>query len=171
MIACICPGSTSADHTLNTLRYADRLKDRSGDNGKAKIGKNDFELTEEENVDEGPKGKEIASNNVNVKPVEIPKNNQNAKIEIPANNNLGNFQSNNPPVNNAKNNNQNVGNAENVMKKNPKQINQERPLTENKQQNNKNAKTPMGQNPKKNSQEECKIVDKKKYFFFFYKFK
>eukprot|EP01017_Pseudomicrothorax_dubius_P021371 TRINITY_DN2304_c0_g1_i2.p1 TRINITY_DN2304_c0_g1~~TRINITY_DN2304_c0_g1_i2.p1 ORF type:complete len:770 (-),score=242.21 TRINITY_DN2304_c0_g1_i2:135-2444(-) len=28
MIACVSPGSTSADHTLNTLRYADRLKDR-----------------------------------------------------------------------------------------------------------------------------------------------
>ena len=26
MMACVCPGSTSADHTLNTLRYADRLK-------------------------------------------------------------------------------------------------------------------------------------------------
>lgn len=26
MIACINPGSSSADHTLNTLRYADRLK-------------------------------------------------------------------------------------------------------------------------------------------------
>lgn len=31
MIACINPGSTSADHTLNTLRYADRLK--VGDSG------------------------------------------------------------------------------------------------------------------------------------------
>lgn len=28
MIACISPGSSSADHSLNTLRYADRLKDR-----------------------------------------------------------------------------------------------------------------------------------------------
>lgn len=28
MIACINPGKNSADHTLNTLRYADRLKDR-----------------------------------------------------------------------------------------------------------------------------------------------
>lgn len=28
MIACVCPGSSSADHTLNTLRYADRLKSR-----------------------------------------------------------------------------------------------------------------------------------------------
>lgn len=26
MIACVCPGSSSADHTQNTLRYADRLK-------------------------------------------------------------------------------------------------------------------------------------------------
>lgn len=29
MIACISPGSSSADHSLNTLRYADRLKDNS----------------------------------------------------------------------------------------------------------------------------------------------
>ena len=28
MIACLCPGSSSADHTLNTLRYADRLKSK-----------------------------------------------------------------------------------------------------------------------------------------------
>lgn len=26
MIACVCPGSSSSDHTINTLRYADRLK-------------------------------------------------------------------------------------------------------------------------------------------------
>ena len=26
VIACICPGSSSADHSVNTLRYADRLK-------------------------------------------------------------------------------------------------------------------------------------------------
>lgn len=29
MIACICPGSSSADHTINTLRYADRLKGKT----------------------------------------------------------------------------------------------------------------------------------------------
>jgi len=28
MLACICPGSSAADHTLNTLRYAERLKER-----------------------------------------------------------------------------------------------------------------------------------------------
>jgi hypothetical protein len=32
MIACINPGKNSADHTLNTLRYADRLKDRPNSN-------------------------------------------------------------------------------------------------------------------------------------------
>ena len=32
MIACICPGSSSADHTLNTLRYAERLKEKSSSN-------------------------------------------------------------------------------------------------------------------------------------------
>jgi kinesin family protein 2/24 len=30
MIACISPGSSSADHTLNTLRYAGRLKENPG---------------------------------------------------------------------------------------------------------------------------------------------
>ena len=29
MIACISPGSSSADHSLNTIRYADRLKDNT----------------------------------------------------------------------------------------------------------------------------------------------
>lgn len=30
MIACISPGSSSSDHSLNTLRYADRLKEKTG---------------------------------------------------------------------------------------------------------------------------------------------
>ena len=32
MIACVSPGSTSADHTINTLRYADRLKENKIEN-------------------------------------------------------------------------------------------------------------------------------------------
>ena len=28
MIACICPGDKSSDHSTNTLRYADRLKSK-----------------------------------------------------------------------------------------------------------------------------------------------
>lgn len=35
MIACISPGKNSADHTINTLRYADRLKDKSSSPGAA----------------------------------------------------------------------------------------------------------------------------------------
>jgi len=30
MLACVSPGKPSADHSLNTLRYAELLKDRSG---------------------------------------------------------------------------------------------------------------------------------------------
>ena len=28
MIACVSPGSSCAEHTINTLRYADRLKEK-----------------------------------------------------------------------------------------------------------------------------------------------
>lgn len=33
MLACICPGSSSSDHTINTLRYAERVKEKSGFSG------------------------------------------------------------------------------------------------------------------------------------------
>jgi len=29
MIACLNPGSSSSDHTINTMRYAERLKETS----------------------------------------------------------------------------------------------------------------------------------------------
>ncbi len=32
MIACVSPGQSSADHTINTLRYAERLKERGAYN-------------------------------------------------------------------------------------------------------------------------------------------
>ena len=32
MISCVCPGHTSSDHSLNSLRYADRLKEQSAGN-------------------------------------------------------------------------------------------------------------------------------------------
>ena len=32
MIACVSPVASSADHTLNTLRYADRVKENKGGN-------------------------------------------------------------------------------------------------------------------------------------------
>ncbi|CAD8188991.1 unnamed protein product [Paramecium octaurelia] len=45
MIACISPGSSSADHSLNTLRYADRLKDKSN---QAKVQLEEREVSNEE---------------------------------------------------------------------------------------------------------------------------
>ena len=33
MLTCICPGHSSADHTINSLRYADRLKEQSSGGG------------------------------------------------------------------------------------------------------------------------------------------
>ena len=37
MITCINPGSSSSEHTLNSLRYADRLKEKSGLNNKVQV--------------------------------------------------------------------------------------------------------------------------------------
>lgn len=37
MIACISPGSSSADHTINTLRYASRLKENPGSSGQDQV--------------------------------------------------------------------------------------------------------------------------------------
>ena len=41
MLTCICPGMRQANHTLNSLRYAERLKEKSSYN--AKMGKYDPE--------------------------------------------------------------------------------------------------------------------------------
>jgi kinesin family protein 2/24 len=35
MIACVAPGITSANHTINTLRYSDRLKEKTSMMNKA----------------------------------------------------------------------------------------------------------------------------------------
>lgn len=33
MLTCICPGMSSANHTLNSLRYAERLKEKTSQGG------------------------------------------------------------------------------------------------------------------------------------------
>lgn len=50
MIACISPGSSSADHSLNTLRYADRLKEKSGSNKNFDYAPDDYMERAEEEV-------------------------------------------------------------------------------------------------------------------------
>ena len=58
MIACVSPASTSADHTLNTLRYADRLK------GKRKEDEMNFSVSKSV---EGEEDKKIFSENLRQK--------------------------------------------------------------------------------------------------------
>eukprot|EP01022_Parablepharisma_sp_SALTPOND_P023779 TRINITY_DN515_c0_g1_i1.p1 TRINITY_DN515_c0_g1~~TRINITY_DN515_c0_g1_i1.p1 ORF type:complete len:654 (-),score=68.82 TRINITY_DN515_c0_g1_i1:250-2211(-) len=57
MIACVSPGKTSADHTINTLRYADRLKEKAGgeygSGGKAREEVKTIEEREEPMLDVG----------------------------------------------------------------------------------------------------------------------
>lgn len=159
MIACVCPGSTSADHTLNTLRYADRLKDR-GDSGKAKIAKNDYDfymdLQEDLSNDEMQKGKPEIENIkpiIQEKPIENNKNIQN----LPNNANIQN-----PPQNNINNTNNVVVN-QNQNKKNVKEGNHERPMTENKVHNNNANKKPNQLVKKNTSKEEFKAnINEKK---------
>jgi hypothetical protein len=48
MLTCICPGMSSANHTLNSLRYAERLKDKSSTGGKTRyIGLTKEQVEEE----------------------------------------------------------------------------------------------------------------------------
>ena len=50
MLTCICPGMSSANHTLNSLRYAERLKDKGmGGQGQSKglKGMSTEQVTEE----------------------------------------------------------------------------------------------------------------------------
>lgn len=175
MIACVCPGSTSADHTLNTLRYADRLKDR-GDAGKAKIGKNDFEINMDLQQDfldyEPQKGKnETPINNNNKPPTQeniIPTKAvaENKNVPILQNNN-NNVNNQNAGINNPLNQNQ-----QNLNKKNVKASNQqekERPMTENKMQNNNNNKNKN--NAQGKNVEEFKVnKNEKKKFLILYLF-
>lgn len=48
MIACVAPNLSNCEHTLNTLRYADRVKERSPETGKPAVG-NAKNPTQEEN--------------------------------------------------------------------------------------------------------------------------
>lgn len=173
MIACVCPGSTSADHTLNTLRYADRLKDR-GDAGKAKIGKNDFEINMDLQQDfldyEPQKGKnETPINNNNKPPTQeniIPTKAvaENKNVPILQNNN-NNVNNQNAGINNPSNQNQ-----QNLNKKNVKanQQEKERPMTENKMQNNNNNKNKNNAQGKNVEEFKVNKNEKKKFLIFYY---
>jgi kinesin family protein 2/24 len=40
MLTCICPGMSSANHTLNSLRYAERLKEKASQGQGGNRGQN-----------------------------------------------------------------------------------------------------------------------------------
>lgn len=44
MIGCVSPCSSSADHTLNTLRYADRLKVNRNNIDEDELNKSNLEI-------------------------------------------------------------------------------------------------------------------------------
>lgn len=50
MIACVSPGFSSANHTINTLRYSDRLKEKTSQmNKKVKPLENNYMKVKKEN--------------------------------------------------------------------------------------------------------------------------
>ena len=88
MIACISPGSSSADHSLNTLRYADRLKDNSELNEMyikmvEENNKRNESLDKNENAEFSKEHLEKINSAKNIKKEESKGNNQRANI--PAN--------------------------------------------------------------------------------------
>lgn len=51
MLTCICPGMSSANHTLNSLRYAERLKEKS-QGGQGASGSKGFKGLTQDQVQE-----------------------------------------------------------------------------------------------------------------------
>ncbi|CAK79038.1 unnamed protein product (macronuclear) [Paramecium tetraurelia] len=102
MIACISPGSSSADHSLNTLRYADRLKDKSN---QAKVQLEEREVTNEELLYRQQQGQDRQSDK-NLENNNKQQDKQNPPLQL-------------PKINDPRNqNNQNAGN----IKKNSSQV-------------------------------------------------
>lgn len=73
MIACAGPGFSSANHTINTLRYSDRLKEKPTNNMNAQLQNNQKNI--QNNVNNN------MLNNIN-------NNNNNNNNNIAVNNNL-----------------------------------------------------------------------------------
>ena len=64
MLACVSPAYSSANHTINTLRYSDRLKEKSKNNGDKIVNTNNYEKIQfSNNVNELPEKNEIKLTN------------------------------------------------------------------------------------------------------------
>ena len=112
MISCVSPGYSSANHTINTLRYADRLKEKT-----AAMNKN-------RNYIENNSNNNIHNNNNNNRNLNNNSSNHNS------NNNIhGNKQINLPYKLSNFNNNNIMNNSNNIRKRANTQINKTKPKT------------------------------------------
>ena len=105
MISCVSPGYTSANHTINTLRYADRLKEKTAAMSK-KLNNNN-----NNNYDN-------ANNNSMKKVISSSNNNNNKHMGFPYKNNNVNNINNNINANNHKKNVINNNNNNNKINNN-----------------------------------------------------
>ena len=139
MISCVSPTYTSANHTLNTLRYSDRLKEQT----KQHFGGN------YNNVNNGRGINQNGNNNSN------NLNNNINHIPSPKNNNKNETNSNKANINKANNK---IMKTERSRSKGKKQNNKkEEPKIKQNKNNNKNERIPT-QN-EKNEENDNKYID------------
>ena len=139
MISCVSPTYTSANHTLNTLRYSDRLKEQT----KQHFGGN------YNNVNNGRGINQNGNNNSN------NLNNNINHIPSPKNNNKNETNSNKANINKANNK---IMKTERSRSKGKKQTNKkEEPKIKQNKNNNKNERIPT-QN-EKNEENDNKYID------------
>ena len=129
MISCVSPGYTSANHTINTLRYADRLKEKTA--AMSKKMNNNNNNNNYDNSNNNSMKKVISSNNNNNKHMGFPYKNNNNNINNVNNNiNINNHKKN---INNNNNNNKinnNINNKNYQLKPKGKinNMNKKKPL-------------------------------------------
>ncbi len=103
MLACVCPGMSSADHTLNTLRYAEKVKERTNLGHTAQNTFSQSEIDEQlklfkrQNSLKQVSGKEVA----HVQPTTNTHNLRLQKTSVPTSNNVSARNEVNKPANNA----------------------------------------------------------------------
>ena len=121
MISCVSPTYTSANHTLNTLRYSDRLKEQT----KQHFGGNYNNINNARGFNQGGNNGNINSNN-NINIIQSPKN-------------MNKNDNNNKNINNNKGNNK-ILRTDRSKSKGKKTVNKKEEL-KNKQNKNNNSKS------------------------------
>ena len=138
MISCVSPTYTSANHTLNTLRYSDRLKEQT----KQHFGGNYNNVNNGRGINQNGNNNNNLNNNIN-------------HIPSPKNNNKNETNSNKANINKANNK---IMKTERSRSKGKKQNNKkEEPKIKQNKNNNKNERIPT-QN-EKNEENDNKYID------------